>query len=88
MNIFIAGFASTNPEPLNEALIALVIFVLGVAFAAGGYVFALVHARKQINGLGARVNRIVAAVIHICPEEKREQVMLLVLGLKKGESEK
>ena len=68
---------------MNEALVALGIFVLGIAFAAGGYLFALAHARKQINGLGARVNRIVAAVIHICPQEQREQVMLLVLGLKK-----
>ena len=68
---------------MNEALIALVIFVLGLAFAAGGYVFALSAARKQINGLGARLNRAVAALIHICPDDKREEVMRLILGLRK-----
>jgi hypothetical protein len=73
---------------VNEALIALVIFVLGLAFAAGGYVFALASARKQINGLGARLNRAVAALIHICPDEKREEIVLLVMGLKKDDSHK
>ena len=56
-------------------------FLLGIAFGAGAYAFALRSARKQINGLGARVNRVVMAVVHICPDEKREEVMRMVLGV-------
>ena len=66
---------------MNEGLIAGLIFLLTLAFGAGLYVMALRMATKQINGLGARVNRVVAAVIHICPEGKREEVTTLMLGL-------
>jgi len=66
---------------MNEGLIAGLIFLLTLAFGAGLYVMALRMATKQINGLGARVNRVVAAVIHICPEGKREEITTLMLGL-------
>jgi hypothetical protein len=67
----------------NEALTNLAIFLIPVVFAAGGYVAGVRTMRKQINGLGGRVNRIVAALIHVCPEAEREKMMLLILGLKK-----
>lgn len=66
---------------MNEGLIAGMIFLLTLAFGAGLYVMALRIATKQINGVGRRMNRIVAAVIHICPEGKREEVTNLMLGL-------
>ena len=66
---------------MNEGLIAGLIFLLTLAFGAGLYVMALRVATKQINGLGKRVNRVVAAVIHICPEGKREEITTLMLGL-------
>jgi hypothetical protein len=66
-----------------ELLIWLLIFLLGVAFAAGGYVFALQAARKQINGLGARLNRVAAGLLKACPEDKRDEIFALILGLKK-----
>jgi len=41
-------------------LIGLGIFVLTVAFGAGGAYAASLMAKKQLNGLGARVNKIEA----------------------------
>ncbi|MHB8666780.1 MAG: hypothetical protein ACYC7B_04570 [Burkholderiales bacterium] len=75
---------------MNEAAIALVIFLLGLAFAAGGYVFALAAARKQINGLGARVNREAAAaqkrytrmclaLSHACAPDRRDELLKILL---------
>jgi hypothetical protein len=68
---------------MNEQamLLAFVLPALGAAFAAGGWVFALRHSRREINGLGGRLNRAIAAIVRICPEDKREEVMMLVLGL-------
>jgi len=66
---------------VKDAVIVFGIPALSLAFAAGGWVFALRHARKQINGLGGRLNRVIAAIVKICPEEKREEVTLLVLGI-------
>lgn len=57
------------------------VFGFGVAFGAGAYAFALRNARKQINGLGARVNRVVLALVHVTPDNKREEVMRMVLGV-------
>lgn len=68
---------------MNEAAVTAGIFLLGLAFGAGAYGMALRMTRKQINGLGARVNRVVVAVIHICPADKREEVTALMLGLAK-----
>jgi hypothetical protein len=61
----------------------LIVFALGLAFGAGSYAVALRATRKQVNGLGARVNRIALAVVHICPTEKYEEVVRIILG---GES--
>ena len=62
----------------------LLIFLLTLAFAFGGFAaghaLALRTARKEINGLGGRLNRVVLAVVHICPTESREEVMRIVLG--------
>jgi hypothetical protein len=58
----------------------LIIFAMGIAFGAGAYAFALRTARKQINGLGARLNRVVMALVHICPENEREEVLRKILG--------
>lgn len=63
----------------------VIVFGLGLAFGAGSYAAALRMTRKQVNGLGARVNRVAMAVIHICPPEEREQVMKLILGGEKGQ---
>lgn len=73
---------------MNEAAAALLIFLLGIAFAAGVYASSARATRKQINGLGGRLNRVVAAVIHMCPDDKREEVTSLMLGLSSGSSEK
>ena len=63
--------------------IQTLIFLLTVAFAAGGFAtghaLALRTARKQINGLGGRVNRIALAVIKIAPDEKRAEVAQTIL---------
>lgn len=75
---------------LNEGTITLLIFALSVAFAAGAYVMSTRLARKQINGLGARVNRvadhadermdrIALALVHICPPEEREKLIAILL---------
>lgn len=67
---------------MNEAAVTGLIFVLGLAFGAGAYAMALRGARKQINGMGGRVNRVVMAIVHICPEDKREEVVRIILGEK------
>lgn len=69
-----------NPLLQHLDIVALEIFALGCAFGAGAYAFALRSARKQINGLGARVTRVSLAVIHICPDAKREEVTRMILG--------
>lgn len=53
---------------------------LAAAFGAGAYAFALRMTRKQMNGLGARVTRIGLALVHICPAEKREEIVRIILG--------
>jgi hypothetical protein len=74
----------------NEAAVALLIFVLGLAFSAGIYVASARAARKQINGLGGRVNRVqeqanrrmdrlALALVHVCPEARREELLRLLL---------
>jgi hypothetical protein len=70
-----------DPKMLDLAALAL-----AAAFGAGAYAFALRMTRKQMNGLGARVTRVVMAVIHICPAEKREEVIRIMLGEGKGHS--
>lgn len=69
----------------------LLIFLLTLAFAAGGFAaghaLALRTARREINGLGGRLNRAVLALVHICPTESREEVMRIILGAERlGES--
>ncbi len=63
-------------------MVDLLALALAAAFGAGAYAFALRLTRKQMNGLGARVNRVVMAIIHICPAESREEVMRIILGEK------
>lgn len=76
---------------MNEAIAALAIFALTVAFAAGTYVASWHFARKQINGLGGRVNhgfdkahtrmdRLTLALVHLAPPEQREEVIRLLMG--------
>ena len=65
---------------LTAQQLQLLLFLLGAAFGAGGYAFALAATRRQINGLGGRVNRVAMAVVHIAPEDKREEVMRILLG--------
>ncbi len=71
------------------------IFLLGIAFGAGGYVAALVGARRQINGVGAKLNREIEAnrqrylrvsvtLVQLAPEEKRERIAGLLLEEKDG----
>jgi hypothetical protein len=67
--------------PVNEATIAAGIFLLGIAFGCGVYAMTLRITTKHINGLGARLNRVVAAVVHITPADEREKVILTILGL-------
>ena len=62
----------------------LLVFALGLAFGAGSYAVALRTTRKQVNGLGGRLNRAVLAIVHICPAENREEVMRMILGESKG----
>jgi hypothetical protein len=64
---------------VSDAAVTGSIFALGLAFGAGAYSMAIKAARKEINGLGRRVNRIVMSVIHICPAEKREEITALLL---------
>lgn len=75
---------------MNEAVVAALIFLLGVAFTAGVYVASARAARKQINGLGGRVNRVqdhanrridrvTMAMVHICPDAKREELVKILL---------
>lgn len=63
--------------------VQIVLFLLTVAFAAGGFAaghtLALRSARKEINGLGGRVNRIALMVIQIAPAERREEVTRTIL---------
>lgn len=81
---------------MNDAYAALAIFLLGVAFTAGVYVASARAARKQINGLGGRVNRVqehanrridrvALAMVHICPDAKREELLKILLEEKQGE---
>jgi hypothetical protein len=78
---------------MNEAII---IFALGVAFTAGAYAASARAARKQINGLGGRLNRVQSeghrridrvtmALVHICPEAKREELLRILLEDKLSE---
>jgi hypothetical protein len=63
------------------------VFLLGLAFGAGGYAFAQRANTKKLNGLGGRLNRVVMAVVHICPPEEREEVLRMILvGEGKGKS--
>jgi hypothetical protein len=75
---------------MNEAAVALAIFLLGIAFAAGAYAASARAARKQINGLGGRLNRVqehanrridrvTLAMVHICPEARREELLKILL---------
>lgn len=77
----ILALPGTNGDSLNEATVALLIFLLGLAFTAGAYAASARAARKQINGLGARVNRVVLAVIDICPPEKQREVTAMMMGI-------
>jgi hypothetical protein len=83
---------------MKEAYIGALIFVITVAFAAGGYVAGQHFLRKQINGLGARVNRnreemssrldrLVLALVHLSPDEKREEVIRTLLLGEKSQGE-
>jgi hypothetical protein len=63
------------------------VFLLGLAFGAGGYAFAQRANTKRINGLGGRLNRAVAALMHICPADQREEVFrIITFGDSKGRS--
>jgi hypothetical protein len=75
---------------VNEGYVALAIFLMGVCFTAGAYAASARAARKQINGLGGRVNRVqdhankridrvTLAMVHICPDAKREELVKLLL---------
>jgi hypothetical protein len=66
--------------PTDQA--KLVIFLLAVAFAAGGYVAALRTARKQINGLGAKVHRLQLALLLFVPEDRKKELVEIFLGKK------
>jgi hypothetical protein len=81
---------------MNEAVVGLGIFLLGVAFTAGAYAASARAARKQINGLGGRVNRVqehankridrvTLAMVHIAPENKREELLRILLEDKQAE---
>jgi hypothetical protein len=64
----------------------LIVFLLGLAFGAGAYAAATRANTKRLNGLGGRVNRVVKALMHICPAEHREEVINIILGESKGHS--
>ena len=72
--------------PANIA-IPLVLWLLGLAFAAGGGWLTLKESRKQVNGVGAKVNRekelnedrfrrMSLAVMSLADTEERKQQLL------------
>jgi hypothetical protein len=54
---------------------------LSCVFAAGGYVAAIRQTRREVNGLGRKVTRVVALLVRWADtEEKRREVAELMEG--------
>ena len=64
----------------SDALVELAIFVITLIFAAGGAWFLLKQTRRHVNGVGAKVNRLVMALMLIVPEEQKKDIAQLILG--------
>jgi hypothetical protein len=68
---------------LDQIPVAIVLWLLGLAFAAGAWVHALKEARRQANGLGGRLNR-----ANELAEDRFRRMSLAVVSLADTEEKK
>lgn len=60
--------------------VALVLFLLQSAFAAGLWYAATRELRRDVNGIGFKVRQIGTAVQLIAPLEKKDEITLILAG--------